>query len=61
MWQLIKTYRGYKIRRPHKRGYLYVSNYDAGKFEYVLDYTYAKTFTERTAIIRLKELEEARL
>lgn len=57
MWELVKTYKGYKIRKQQKNGYIYVSSYNAGKYEYVLDYTYAKTFTERAALNRLKELE----
>ena len=61
IYEIIPTHRGYEIRKPNGKFWLYVSKVYGGKYEWVTDYTYAKRFSLKTAkkhIERLKEIGE---
>lgn len=48
-YELIPTFRGYEIRKPDGKFYLYVSKVCNGKYTWVSDYTYAKHFSLKVA------------
>jgi len=56
-YELVPTHKGYEIRKPNGKFYLYVSKVYDGKYEWVSDYTYAKHFSLKTAKKHLKILE----
>lgn len=59
MWEKIKTWNGYKIRKQHgKVTYVYVKSCRNGNYTYSLDYLYGKAFSEKTADKHLKELNQ---
>lgn len=57
-YEIIPTFRGYKIRKPHGKHYLYVSKVYKGKYNFVTDHAHAKTFNIKTAKKHLKILQE---
>jgi hypothetical protein len=58
MYELIKTFKGYHIRKPDGRFYLYVSKVYNGKYTWVTDHTYAKHFSLNTAKKHVEKLRQ---
>ena len=57
-YEIIPTHRGYEIRKPNGKFWLYVSKVYGGKYEWVTDYIYAKHFSLKTAEKHVKRLKE---
>lgn len=56
-YEMIPTFRGYEIRKPNGKFWLYVSKVYNGEYEWVSDYTYAKHFSLNTTKKHIKKLK----
>ena len=56
-YEMLHTYKGYEIRKPNGKFWLYVYKVYNGKYEWVSDYLYAKHFSLKTAQKHIKKLK----
>lgn len=57
MIEIYKTHKGWNIRKREGKRWMYVAGTNKGKYSFVTDYTYAKTFSEDTARKHMETLE----
>ena len=56
-YELIQTHKGYTIRKPQGKFYLYVSKEHKNEYTWVTDHTYAKKFKLETALRHIEILK----